>query len=113
MIVYYPADGLDNAARVAAGEVPVCYNPYYLFGGSLSASNVCGNYGDVTANNNDVKWDDISTSAFYASISADITDKLTVSLDVRRQEDDVISGGMGAWDTSTSPRGAGPLANVV
>ena len=80
MIVYYPNDGLDNAARVAAGEVPVCYNPYYLFGGTLSASNVCGNYGDVTANNNDVKWDDINTSAFYASIEADITDKLTLSL---------------------------------
>mgnify|MGYP000846259592 FL=1 len=113
MIVYYPADGLDNAALQAAGGVPVCYNPYYLFGGSLSASNVCGNYGDVTANNNDVKWDDINTSAFYASIEADITDKLTLSMDIRRQEDDVVSGGMGAWDTSTSPRGAGPLANVV
>ena len=111
LIVYFPNDGLDNAALQAAGGVPVCYNPYYLFGGSLSASNVCGNYGDVTSNNNDFKWDTINNTAFYASIEADISDKLTLSVDVRRQEDEVTSGGIGPY--VGSPKQVGELINVV
>ena len=111
LIVYFPNDGLDNAALQAAGGVPVCYNPYYLFGGSLSASNVCGNYGDVTSNNNDFKWDTINNSAFYASIEIDILDSLTLSLDVRRQEDEVTSGGIGPY--VGSPKQVGELINVV
>ena len=111
MIVYFPNDGLDNAALQAAGGTPVCYNPYYLFGGTLSASNVCGNYGNVTSNNNDFKWDTISNSAFYGSIEADFTDKLTVSLDLRRAEDEVTSGGIGPY--TGSPKQVGGLINVV
>jgi len=97
MIVYYPNDGLDNAALQAAGGVPVCYNPYYVFGGTLDASNVCGNYGDITSNNNDFKWDTVNTSSYYASIEADLTEQLTLSVDIRRQEDDVTSGGIGPY----------------
>ena len=97
MIVYYPNDGLDNAALQAAGGVPVCYNPYYVFGGTLDASNVCGNYGDVTSNNADFKWDTVNTSSYYASIEADLTEQLTLSVDIRRQEDDVTSGGIGPY----------------
>ena len=82
-----------------------------MFGGSLSASNVCGNYGNVTSNNNDVKWDTINNSAFYASIEADISDKLTLSVDVRRQEDEVTSGGIGPY--VGSPKQVGELINVV
>ena len=63
-------------------------------------ANVCGNYGDVTSNNNDFKWDTVNTSSFYASLEADFTDKLTVSLDLRQQEDDVTSGGLGAYTGS-------------
>ena len=111
LIVYFPNDGLDNAALQAAGGTPVCYNPYYLFGGTLSASNVCGNYGNVTSNNNDFKWDTISNSAFYGSIEADFTDKLTVSLDLRRAEDEVTSGGIGPY--TGSPKQVGGLINVV
>ena len=97
MIVYFPNDGLNNETLVAEGGTPVCYNPYYLFGGTLDASNVCGNYGDVTSNNNDFKWDIVNTSSYYASVEADITDKLTLSVDIRRQEDDVTSGGIGPY----------------
>jgi len=97
MIVYFPNDGLNNETLVANGGTPVCYNPYYLFGGTLDASNVCGNYGDVTSNNNDFKWDIVNTASYYASIEADITEKLTLSVDVRRQEDDVTSGGIGPY----------------
>jgi hypothetical protein len=91
MIVYYPNDGVDNTNRGNPPlETPHCHSPYYVFYGQpRSMGNVCGNYGDITSNNNDFKWDSINTSAFYASIEADITDKLTVSVDVRRQEDDV------------------------
>jgi iron complex outermembrane recepter protein len=114
LAVYYPANGIDNANQDAIGANKVCYNPYYVFSGaSVSASNACGPYGDISSNVNDVKWDDITTTAFYASIEADIGDKLTLSLDLRRQEDDVISGGMGAWDTSTTPRGVGVANNIV
>ena len=111
LIVYFPNDGLDNAALQAAGGTPVCYNPYYLFGGTLDASNVCGNYGNVTSNNNDFKWDTINNSAFYASIEADLSDKLTLSLDVRRAEDEVTSGGIGPY--TGSPKQVGGLINVV
>ncbi len=111
LIVYFPNDGLDNAALQAAGGVPVCYNPYYLFGGTLDASNVCGNYGDVTSNNADFKWDTVNNKAFYASIEADLSDKLTLSLDLRRSEDTVTSGGIGPY--VGSPKVVGGLINVV
>ena len=101
LIVYYPSDE-DNAARSAAGDMPVCYNPYWPFyGAGLAGSNACGAYGDTTSNNNDMKWDSIDNSAFYASIEADITDNLTVSVDVRRQDDDITSGGVGAYTGGT------------
>jgi len=106
MIVYYPNDGLDNSTLTT----PVCYNPYYLFGGTLDASNVCGNYGDVTSNNNDFKWDTVNTSSYYASIEADLSDKLTLSLDVRKQDDDVTSGGIGAY--TGTPKVVGEPINV-
>ena len=112
MIVYYPSDGIDNGARVAAGQMPVSYNPYWPFyGAGLAGSNAGGAYGDVTSNNNDFKWDTVNTSSFYASLEADFTDKLTVSLDLRRQEDDVTSGGLSAW-TGTAPKVVGTPTNV-
>jgi len=106
MIVYYPNDGLDNSTLTT----PVCYNPYYLFGGTLAGSNVCGNYGDVTSNNNDFKWDTVNTSSYYASIEADISDNLTLSLDVRKQDDDVTSGGLGPY--TGTPKVVGSPINV-
>ena len=108
LIVYYPSSE-DNVARLAAGQMPVCYNPYWPFYGGLSASNACGAYGEVTSNNTDFKWDTINNTAFYASIEADFTDKLTVSLDLRRAEDEVTSGGIGPYADGA----VGPLANVV
>ena len=108
LIVYYPSSE-DNVARLAAGDIPVCYNPYWPFYGGLSASNACGAYGEVTSNNTDFKWDTINNTAFYGSIEADFTDKLTVSLDLRRAEDEVTSGGIGPY----SGGAVGPLANVV
>jgi iron complex outermembrane receptor protein len=114
MIVYYPDDGIDNGERVAAGQMPVSYNPYWPFygnglaGSGAGTSNAGGAYGDVTSNNNDFKWDTVNTSSFYASLEADFTDKLTVSLDLRQQEDDVTSGGIGAYAGGA----VGPLANV-
>ena len=112
MIVYYPNNGIDNGARQAAGEIPVCYNPYWPFyGAGLAGSNACGAYGDVTSNANDFKWDTVNTSSFYASIETDISDQLTLSLDVRRQEDDVTSGGLSAW-TGTAPKVPGEPNNI-
>ena len=108
LIVYYPSDE-DNAARTAAGGLPVCYNPYanyYNWRDQTTENpfvpmdtntNACGPYGDTTSNNNDMKWDSIDNSAFYAAIEADITDNLTVSVDIRRQDDDITSGGVGAY----------------
>ncbi len=116
MIVYYPDDGIDNGERVAAGLMPVSYNPYWPFygnglaGSGAGTANAGGAYGDVTSNNNDFKWDTVNTSSFYASLEADFTDKLTVSLDLRQQEDDVTSGGLGAY--TGSPKVPGALANV-
>ena len=112
LIVYFPNDGIDNGERVAAGLVPVSYNPYWPFyGAGLAGSNAGGAYGDVTSNNNDFKWDTINNTAFYASIEADVTDKLTLSLDVRRAEDEVTSGGVGPY--VGSPKQVGGLINVV
>jgi len=76
----------------------------------LAGSNVCGNYGDVTSNNNDFKWDTVNTSSYYASIEADISDNLTLSLDVRKQDDDVTSGGLGPY--TGTPKVVGSPINV-
>ncbi len=120
MIVYYPDDGISNDERIAAGLMPVTYNPYWPFyGNGLAGSgpgtaNAGGAYGDITSNNADFKWDSINTSAFYASIEADITDKLTVSVDVRRQEDDITSGGLAAYTTNADgTKSPGALNNIV
>jgi len=110
LIVYYPSSE-DNAARQAAGEMPVCYNPYWPFyGAGLAGSNACGAYGDTTSNNNDMKWDSVDNSAFYAAIEYDISDNLTLSLDLRRQEDEITTGGVSAY-TGGFPKTLGDLAN--
>jgi iron complex outermembrane receptor protein len=112
LIVYYPSD-VNNQDRVDAGQVPICYNPYSQFSGYAThhnASNACGAYGDTTSNNNDMKWDSVDNSAFYAAIEADITDNLTLSLDLRRQDDDITSGGVGAY-TGGFPKTLGAATN--
>ena len=117
LIVYYPSLE-NNATRQAAGQMPVCYNPYWPFyGGGLENSNACqnpnspfGNYGDTTSNNNDMKWDSVDNSAFYAAVEYDISDTLTLSVDIRRQEDEITTGGVGAY-TGDFPKTLGSLAN--
>ena len=110
LIVYYPSDE-NNATRSAAGQMPVCYNPYWPFyGAGLAGSNACGAYGDTTSNNNDMKWDSVDNSAIYAAIEADITDNLTLSVDLRRQDDGITTGGVSAY-TGGTPKTLGALAN--
>jgi iron complex outermembrane receptor protein len=110
LIVYYPSSE-NNATRQAAGQMPVCYNPYWPFyGAGLAGSNACGAYGDTTSNNNDMKWDSVDNSAFYAAVEYDISDTLTLSVDIRRQEDEITTGGVGAY-TGDFPKTLGSLAN--
>ena len=85
LIVYFPTDGIDNTQV----EFPVNYNPFAIFSGS--PSNINAAYGRSTSGDG-VIWADVETSAVFGSIEFDVTEQLTLSLEVRRQDDDVNEG---------------------
>lgn len=85
LIVYFPTDGIDNTLV----EYPVNYNPYSIFSGA--PTNINAGYGRSTSGDG-VIWADVETTAVFGSIEFDVTDKLTLSLEVRRQDDEVTEG---------------------
>ncbi|SVC35188.1 uncharacterized protein METZ01_LOCUS288042, partial [marine metagenome] len=85
LIVYFPTDGIDNTQV----EFPVNYNPFAIFSGS--PTNINAGFGRTTSGDG-VIWADVETSAVFGSIEFDVTEQLTLSLEVRRQDDDVNEG---------------------
>lgn len=85
LIVFFPPDGIDNTMV----PYPVSYNPFAVFSGS--PSNVNAGFGRTTSGDG-VIWADIETTAIFGSVEYDVTDKLTLSLELRQQDDEVTEG---------------------
>jgi outer membrane receptor protein involved in Fe transport len=93
LIITHAVDGIDNEFA----QYPTSYNPYWVFGGDSTFSNALfngtTNFGLGRLGINDgIDWADIHTTAIFGSMSFDFTDKLSASLEIRRQEDDVTEG---------------------
>ena len=75
------ADGNEVAA--VYGNVPLC---------NAWGADRCGWYGEQTSNASNTQWATVNTSAVYATLTYDVTDKLSLSAEVRRQKDEVNEG---------------------
>ena len=112
MIVYYPR---NEGVRTPQSDVPLCDS---IWGGFPMGGSVCGNYGTQTSNSSNTLWATINTSAIYATLAYDVTDKLTVSAEVRRQKDEVSEGsynydGAGGWDTTEVRNASGEFTSTL
>jgi len=94
-------DPIRTGNPIEGGNVPLC---------NAWGADRCGWYGQQTSNSSNTQWANINTSAVYATLSYDVSDKLSISAEVRRQKDDVYEGSNnysgGAWDP-TEVRNAG------
>jgi iron complex outermembrane receptor protein len=109
MIVYYPNNASEG--RVAQSDVPLCTFYFADF-------DVCGAYGTQTSNTSNTQWATVNTSAVFGSISFDVTDRLTLSAEVRRQEDEVSEGsydydGPGAWNPTEVRNASGEFTSTM
>ena len=68
---------------IEGGNVPLC---------NAWGADRCGWYGEQTSNATNTQWATINTSAVYATLTYDLTEKLSLSAEVRRQKDEVNEG---------------------
>jgi len=68
---------------IEGGNVPLC---------NAWGADRCGWYGQQTSNATNTQWATINTSAVYATLTYDLTEKLSLSAEVRRQKDEVNEG---------------------
>ena len=68
---------------IEGGNVPLC---------NAWGADRCGWYGQQTSNASNTQWATINTSAVYATLTYDVTEKLSLSAEVRRQKDEVNEG---------------------
>ena len=68
---------------IEGGNVPLC---------NAWGADRCGWYGQQTSNATNTQWATINTSAVYATLTYDVTEKLSLSAEVRRQKDEVNEG---------------------
>ena len=68
---------------IEGGNLPLC---------NAWGADRCGWYGEQTSNATNTQWATINTSAVYATLTYDLTEKLSLSAEVRRQKDEVNEG---------------------
>ena len=68
---------------IEGGNVPLC---------NAWGADRCGWDGQQTSNATNTQWATINTSAVYATLTYDLTEKLSLSAEVRRQKDEVNEG---------------------
>ena len=77
-------------------------------GVSICLYAACGAYGQQTSNPKDIYWATISTSALYGTLTYDFTDQLSISVEARRQKDDVHEGSNDYTGYGVTPKGFNP-----
>ena len=96
------ADGNEVAA--VYGNVPLC---------NAWGADRCGWYGEQTSNASNTQWATINTSAVYATLTYDVTDKLSLSAEVRRQKDEVNEGSYNNGSTVEVRNASGEFTSTL
>lgn len=111
LIVTFPPDGIDNAVA----PYPTTFNPYWFFtpGATATASNwnLDGSRGRVAINDG-VDWADINTTAIFGSLSFDLNDQWTASLELRYQDDEVAEGNYAYERSAIDPVDGSSFASI-
>jgi len=77
-------DGANgDPVRTSTNGAPLC---------NAWGADRCGWYGQSTSNSANTQWATIGTTAFYGTLTYDFTDQLSISVEARRQKDEVYEG---------------------
>ena len=99
---------MDNISQIIGSMFGYTIPVNVPEGVSICLYAACGAYGQQTSNTANTQWATINTSAVYATLSYDVTDKLSLSAEVRRQKDDVYEGSNNYTGYGVTPKGFDP-----